>query len=103
MGHLADSQRTREALARIKQRGEKKLGNPHAAEAAALGWAAARAKADSEAQRVRGIIQGALSQGITSNRGIAAYLNQLRIPTSRGGDNQWHGGGIGNVRRRLGI
>ena len=79
------SQRTREALARIKEKGEKKLGNPRAAEAAVLGWAAAKAKADSEALRVKGIIQGALGQGITSNRGIAAYLNQIGLSTSRGG------------------
>jgi DNA invertase Pin-like site-specific DNA recombinase len=97
------SQRTREALRRIKERGEKKLGNPNAAKAAPLGWAAARAKADSEAQRVRSIVQAALSQGITSNRGIAAYLNEMRIPTSRGGDAQWHGSSIGSVRQRLGI
>jgi DNA invertase Pin-like site-specific DNA recombinase len=97
------SQRTREALARIKALGTRRLGNPRAAEAAALGRAALTKKADTEAQRLRPLIVGAVKQGITSNRAIAGYLNQLRIPTSRGGDNQWHGASIGNVRRRLGI
>jgi len=52
---------------------------------------------------VRGIVQSALAVGITSNRGIAAYLNEMRIPTSRGGDNLWHGSSIGSVRKRLGL
>jgi DNA invertase Pin-like site-specific DNA recombinase len=78
------SQRTREALARIKARGGK-LGNPRAAEAAALGRTALMRKANAEAERLRGTIQGALSQGLTSNRAIAGYLNIMGIATSRVG------------------
>src|SRR6516165_4151428 len=64
------SQRTREALARIKALGTRRLGNPRAAEAAALGRAALTKKADTEAQRLRPLIVGAVKQGITSNRAI---------------------------------
>ena len=96
------SERTKAGLAAAKARGVK-LGNPRAAEAAALGSASLRAKADTEAQRVRSLIQGALKQGISTNRGIAAHLNEMHIPTSRGGNSQWHGASVGNVRRRLGI
>jgi DNA invertase Pin-like site-specific DNA recombinase len=91
------SRRTREALA-VKKAGGAKLGNPRPGEAAALGNAANRAKADQFAANVLPIVRELVATGLTTTRAIAAALNARGVKTARGGD--WHSSTVANLLRR---
>jgi len=101
----AISQRTREALAAAKARGQR-LGNPNGAAAlrrAAKGNEAAvasgRRNADDHAQRLRPIIAELRAGGVTSLGGLAAALNDGGMRTPRGG--RWHASSVSNLLARL--
>jgi DNA invertase Pin-like site-specific DNA recombinase len=78
------SERTRDALAAAKKRGQR-LGNPSIAEAAKLGRAALKANARRFAANVRPIIDEIIRAGATSHNAIAAKLNERNVRTARGG------------------
>ena len=78
------SERTKAALRAAKARGTQ-LGNPRLAEAARRGVDALRASADRFAANIRPVIREIQAQGVTSNNGIAAKLNERRVKTARGG------------------
>jgi DNA invertase Pin-like site-specific DNA recombinase len=85
------STRTKAALAARKARGLP-LGTPrdmsvYAATAAPAGSAANRRKAIARAKEIQPKIEAARKEGHASLRAIAAYLNNLEIPTPRG--KQW--------------
>ena len=75
------------ALQAAKARGTK-LGNPRLAEAARRGVEALRASADRFAANVRPVIREIQAQGVTSNNGIAAKLNERRV--RRRGEDDGH-------------
>jgi len=87
------SQRTREALAAAKARGQK-LGSPNPLPALAQARAVSQANAHRFADTVRPLVQRLHDQGESLN-GIARELNQRDIPTSRG--RQWHAIQIKNL------
>jgi len=101
----AISQRTREALAAAKARGQR-LGNPNGAAAlrragkgtSAANEAAAR-NADGHAERLRPVILDLNAQGITSLGKIAAALNDAGMRTPRSGT--WHASSVRNLLARL--
>jgi hypothetical protein len=84
----------------VKARGVK-LGNPDAPRAAALARAALQAKADRNAERMRGHLNGIIACGITTDSGIADELNRRGISTPRGGNAKWYPASVANLRRRL--
>lgn len=95
----ATAARTRAALGALKARGAV-LGNrtnPDQARAKALG--AVSAKADDFANRVGGVVLPLVKAGL-SHREIARRLNDLGVPTARGG--RWQSGSVGRVVERLG-
>lgn len=103
----AISRRTKEALAAARKRGVK-LGNPNGAQAliragkgnrAAV--AALRHAAAQRANALAGIVVGLVEAGISSNRAIAAALNERGVPTARSGA-RWHDAGVARLRARLG-
>ena len=101
----AISQRTREALAAAKARGQR-LGNPNGAAAfkrAGKGNLAAVAavsgNAQDRAESLRGTVEDLRAQGVTSLAGIAAALNGGGILTPRGG--KWHASSVRNLMARL--
>jgi DNA invertase Pin-like site-specific DNA recombinase len=93
------SERTKAALAQVKARGEKRLGNPtNLAEAQRRGAASMKAAADAFAARVLPTIHDIQRHGAPSLRAIAATLNARGIPTSRGGT--WSAMQVLNVLQR---
>jgi DNA invertase Pin-like site-specific DNA recombinase len=91
------SQRTRAALAAKKAQGFK-LGNAINLEyARTLAARSNRTIADHFAVRVRVVIDDMRNQGLTL-RAIADRLNQMRLPTARGG--QWHAATVRNALQR---
>ncbi|HLZ65511.1 MAG TPA: recombinase family protein [Aliidongia sp.] len=98
------SARTKAALAAAKARGTKLGGYrggpvPDIRLHQEAGAAAARAKADENAERLAPIIDRLRGEGMTSVRQIAAGLNRLGVPTSRGG--QWQASSVAVLLRRL--
>lgn len=101
----AISQRTKEALAAAKARGQK-LGNPNGAaalrragDASALGVAALQQMANDHAERLRPMVADLQAKGHTSNRGLAAALNEQGALTPRGA--KWHPSSVRNLLARL--
>lgn len=101
----AISKRTKEALQAARARGTK-LGNPNGAAAIrragkgnAAGVAAAKAKADAHAGRLRSAIEGLQAEGTTSLGSIAKALTERGIRTPRGGE--WHKTSVKNLITRL--
>jgi DNA invertase Pin-like site-specific DNA recombinase len=81
------SARTRAALAAVKARGEKKLGNrTNLAEAQRLGAAAGRREAERYAANVLPIIEEVRRAGARTLRDIAAALTARGVRTPRGGE-----------------
>jgi DNA invertase Pin-like site-specific DNA recombinase len=78
------SDRTKQALAAAKARGQK-LGGPKLAEASRIGAAKGRENADRFAANTKPVIDQIRKSGITTLRGIAAALNARGVPTARGG------------------
>ena len=78
------SQRTKDALAAAKRRGVR-LGNPNLPTAAKLGAAANKEAAKQRAANVLPVIRDIQAGGVKSNAGIAAKLNERRVPTALGG------------------
>lgn len=116
----AISERTRAALAQVRQRIRQggshlsrrsgsqiaRLGNPNGAAAlrrAAKGNAAAvaalKAGADAHARDVAPIVERLRAEGVTSLGGLAAALNERGIRTARGG--RWHAATVKNLVSRL--
>lgn len=108
------SQRTKDALAEAKAKGTK-LGNPRKrdsidkdgnlkigrARAGKIGRQRLREKADQHASKVSTIIEGIKEkQGKATLQSIADALNNMHIPTARGGD--WHPATVRNILRRAG-
>jgi hypothetical protein len=63
--------------------------------------AALQAKADRNAERMRGHLNGIIACGITTDSGIADELNRRGISTTRGGNAKWYPASVANLRRRL--
>jgi 2-keto-4-pentenoate hydratase len=63
--------------------------------------AAVTAKAREFAEAIRPIIEDIEAAGITSNRGIAAELNQREIMNARGGTGRWTDTTVARLRARL--
>jgi hypothetical protein len=63
--------------------------------------AALQAKADRNAERMRGHLNGIIACGITTDSGIADELNRRGISTPRGGNAKWYPASVANLRRRL--
>lgn len=102
----AISARTKAALAAAKARGTR-LGNPNGAAAlrragtgSEAGVAAAKAKAEEHAARLRPIVLRLREEGATSLEGLASALNREGILSPRGG--QWYASSARNLLRRLG-
>ncbi len=89
------SQRTKNGLALVKQKG-KKLGNPN------IRTHVERIKEESEkwAERYRALITGFVKQGLTQ-RQIVQELNKLNIRTRR--DSEWKLVTLQRVMKRLGL
>jgi DNA invertase Pin-like site-specific DNA recombinase len=101
----ATSQRTKEALAAAKARGQR-LGNPNGAAAlrrAGKGTGAAveaaQRNADAHAERLRPVIAKLQAESITSLGGIAAALNSEGMRTPRGA--RWHTSSVRNLLIRI--
>jgi DNA invertase Pin-like site-specific DNA recombinase len=93
------SERTRAALAQVKARGEKRLGNPtNLAEAQRKGAQSMKARADAFAARLLPTIRDIQRHGAPSLRAIAETLNARGIPTARGGT--WSAMQVSNVLQR---
>jgi DNA invertase Pin-like site-specific DNA recombinase len=84
------AQRTREALAAAKARGQQ-LGDPEIGKRN-------RAAADAHAERLRAIVTPLAGQ---TRRAIAKHLNDRRVPTARGG--YWHANTVARLMHRLGL
>ena len=83
----ATSERTKSALAALKQRGVQ-LGNPtNRQEAQAKSVKRIKANADAFALKINRLVQPMLDSGLSKPE-IAKRLNDLRIPTARNG--RWH-------------
>jgi DNA invertase Pin-like site-specific DNA recombinase len=91
------SERTKAGLVAARARGTK-LGNPDMDRIRGLAGAAKRAAAAEFAAGVLPTIEDIRRRGITSNRGIAAELDRLRIPTVTGAP--WSGTMVGLVLSR---
>jgi DNA invertase Pin-like site-specific DNA recombinase len=101
----AISQRTREALAAAKARGQR-LGNPNGAAAlrragntSPLGIEALKLRADAHAQRLRPMVEHMQSNGATSLGQLAKALNDEGALTPRGA--KWHASSVRNLLARL--
>ncbi len=101
----AISNRTKEALAAAKARGQK-LGNPNGAAAlrragkgSVAGTAAARASADAHALRLWPVVKRMRVEGRNSLGGLAKALNEEGMMTPRGG--RWHPSSVRNLLARL--
>lgn len=103
------SARTKAALALVKAKGEKRMGNPNGAKAFGDSVIAGRetgrkvrtANALAFAERYRAVIAENEAKGITTLAGIAASLNAEGLKPVRGG--QWDATGIKRLRARLGL
>lgn len=91
------SARTKEGLAAAQKRGTR-LGNPDMKRIARLSAEAKKAAAREFAAGVMPAIEDIRRRGVTSNRGIAAELDRLRIPTVTGAP--WSGTMVGLVLTR---
>lgn len=84
----AISDRTKAALSAAKARGVR-LGNPNlqagTAESALVASQAATEAAEKRAEDLRDVIQDARTKGCSTLRAFADHLNELEIPTPRGG------------------
>ena len=94
-------ERTRSALAAVKARGEKRLGNPRgfAGKVYREGGKARARMADDFAARVGPLVRQMREEGM-SLRAIAARLAAMGIRTARGGD--WAAATVKGVPERLG-
>jgi DNA invertase Pin-like site-specific DNA recombinase len=97
------SARTKAALAARRARGLP-LGTPrdlsaYARTASAAGRVTNRAKALARAEDIRPQINAAREAGHLSLRAIAAYLNQMQIPTPRG--KSWTATAVANAHRMI--
>jgi DNA invertase Pin-like site-specific DNA recombinase len=102
----AISQRTREALAAVKARGEVKLGNPNGAAAfrrAGKGNVAAVAAivqdAEAFAERLKPTVARLRADGVLSLPKLAKALNDSHVQTPRGG--RWHPASVRNLLARI--
>ena len=96
------SERTRSALAAVKARGEKRLGNPQGFAGKVYregGKARARMAADDFAGRVGPLARRMRAEGL-SLRAIVARLTAKGVRTARGGD--WAAATLKGVLDRLG-
>jgi DNA invertase Pin-like site-specific DNA recombinase len=91
------AQRTRDALAAAKARGQK-LGNPNLATLRGKGAAANKEAADAFAANVLPIIRQVQASGVTSLRAIAGVLTARGIRTARGG--AWTAVQVSHILRR---
>jgi DNA invertase Pin-like site-specific DNA recombinase len=93
------SQRTKAALAAAKARGVK-LGNPHGftKPVKSTGPAANKKKADKRAQELAHVVERLQAEGLSLSA-MAERLNEMGIPTARGGS--WHASTVRNVIQRL--
>ena len=93
------SERTKAALAQVKARGEKRLGNPkNLAEAQRKGAAKMKEAADAFAARLIPTIRDIQRHGAPSLHSIADTLNTRGIPTARG--KTWTAMQVSNVLAR---
>ena len=93
------SERTKAALAQVKARGEKRLGNPkNLAEAQRKGAAKMKEAADAFAARLIPTIRDIQRHGAPSLHSIADTLNTRGIPTVRG--KTWTAMQVSNVLAR---
>jgi DNA invertase Pin-like site-specific DNA recombinase len=93
------SERTKAALAQVKARGEKRLGNPkNLAEAQLKGAAKMKEAADAFAARLIPTIRDIQRHGAPSLHSIADTLNTRGIPTARG--KTWTAMQVSNVLAR---
>jgi DNA invertase Pin-like site-specific DNA recombinase len=93
------SERTKAALAQVKARGEKRLGNPtNLAEAQRKGGAKMKEAAYAFAARLLPHIRDIQKHGAPSMRSIAEALNKRGIPTARG--REWSAPQVANVLKR---
>lgn len=107
----AISERTKAALKAWKDKPEnagKRLGNPNgtqaiqrAAKGNAASVAAIKAKAEARAEHLRPIVEGMMSEGVTSLGGIAGRLNSQGVVTPRG--KTWHRSSVGKLLATLGM
>lgn len=96
------SERTKAALKAVKARGVK-LGNPNLNKDSAAYAAKGRQKqadaANERASQLQSVIEDAETHGHTTLQQLADYLNELGIPTARGG--QWTAMTVKRVKDRL--
>jgi DNA invertase Pin-like site-specific DNA recombinase len=89
--------RTRAALQKVKAAG-RKLGGPNLKEAAERSGEVVSIKADRFAEKVLPVIDKLRSQGLVTYREIANALNEMGIPTARGGE--WFASTVRNAELR---
>lgn len=93
-------ERTRDALAAAKRRGQK-LGSPDPSKGAALGRETQRRKAAEFSRRIIPIVQDIQTRGgATTLRGIAGALSARGVATSTG-NATWHHSQVANLLRRI--
>jgi DNA invertase Pin-like site-specific DNA recombinase len=99
----AISERTTAALAAAKRRGVR-LGNPRlkpgTRASARVATLIAQKVAKARAEELRELVMDARAQGCQTLRAIAERLNQLAIPTARGG--RWAPASVARLRAQLG-
>ena len=94
------SERTKAALAQIKEQG-RKLGSPTPELGSAAGIANLQAKADRYAERVGPVVREIIAKtGAKTMRDIAEVLQARGIETPRGGC-VWHPGQVSNLLKRI--
>lgn len=101
----AISQRTKDALAAAKARGQR-LGNPNGAAAlrragdsSALGVRALQEKANAHAEQLRPMVEQLQREGHSSLHSLASALNEQGALTPRGA--KWHASSVRNLLARL--
>lgn len=92
------SERTQDALAAAKRRGQK-LGNPQLDKVRPKAWRMVSKQADERAKAVLPVILEIQDAGIISYEKIAAALNARGISTPRGA--RWYGTSVKNVLARV--
>jgi DNA invertase Pin-like site-specific DNA recombinase len=96
------SQRTRDALAAAKERGQHLGGHRDGAfGAAGCGCALIQKNANDFAHKLRLQVRGAIAEGATSLAALADALNREQVETRRGG--RWHPTSASRLLHRLGI